>query len=366
MNTRLLTIILSVALHIPAAYGAQPLIPEGAEAWGGVGVKPPASCIMSNPNYFDPLIFSGGQASYSIERLTRAGWNGLFCGSSTLTTGYFTNSGEKGVALQTVASGSNGAALTAQHTFGTSVSLALGSSEDVALIAENLRSKSIAKLAGRYAVTGENDYGTWGVIAGERFSGQVGVWGGVMNRHGIGVVGSNVETEAEGRLGFGDVGVYGFSYEGPAIHAAGDLLVERDARIQGGMNVRDASIEGSLSANYVNVEGDLHVGGALRGDIAPQGGSPFPRPAFNSGWTTITKDETITLAHNVGGQVDNYFVDLQCRSESQGVHNLSFVPRFGHKRGVSFSNLSNSETNIHRRGNETYCQEVRFRIWVIR
>ena len=372
MNMKLLTIILPVAFHISAAHGAQPLIPEGAKAFGGIGVKPPASCIMSNPNYFDPLLFSRPQERYSMEQLTRAGWNGLFCDASTLTTGYFTNSGEKGVALQTMASGSNGAALTAQHTFGTTVSLALGSSEDAALIAENLPNKSIAKLAGSYAVAGENDSGTWGVIAGRRLSQQVGVWGGVRNWHDTGVVGSNVETEAEGRLGFGDVGVYGVSHEGPAIHADGDLLVENDTRIQGGLNVRwDTSIGGNLSAGYVNAEsgasigGDLHVRGALRGDIAPQGGSPFPRPAFNSRWTTIAKDEAITLTHNVGGQTDNYFVDIQCRSERNSIHNLSFISHPQSKRGVSFSKLSNADVNIHRRANDEFCHEVRFRIWVI-
>lgn len=57
----------------------------------------------------------------------------------------------------------------------------------------------------------------------------------------------------------------------------------------------------------LEVNGDLKVTGAYKGNIGPNNGAPFPRPAYDSGWVVGTGDY-ITLFHNIGGNVDNYVV----------------------------------------------------------
>jgi hypothetical protein len=56
-------------------------------------------------------------------------------------------------------------------------------------------------------------------------------------------------------------------------------------------------------------EGDLVLRGAFRGDLGPNGGAPFPRPAYDSDWREI--HGAILLRHDLGGETDNYVVDLQ-------------------------------------------------------
>jgi|GEM_PF-2085700 len=64
------------------------------------------------------------------------------------------------------------------------------------------------------------------------------------------------------------------------------------------------------SAGDLEVKGDLVVSGAVRGDIGPNNGAPFPRPAFDSGWIDVT-GSSHTLEHALGGNPDNYVVDVQ-------------------------------------------------------
>ncbi len=83
-----------------------------------------------------------------------------------------------------------------------------------------------------------------------------------------------------------------------------------------GQGVRGTNVvsdkAGSLGGNDYGVksEGDLFVDGndaAFRGTIGPNNGAPFPRPAYDSGWVSVSGDD-ITLNHNIGGNVDNYVV----------------------------------------------------------
>lgn len=64
------------------------------------------------------------------------------------------------------------------------------------------------------------------------------------------------------------------------------------------------------------------VGGAGTG-----GGVCFPRPAYDSGWVDLpgtgTAPATITLTHNVGGNLDDYVVDLQRRESRPGATNVT-------------------------------------------
>jgi len=63
------------------------------------------------------------------------------------------------------------------------------------------------------------------------------------------------------------------------------------------------------------------------GSPGTAGSGCFPRPAYDSGWVDLpgtgTAPATITLTHNVGGNVDDYVVDLQRRESRPGATNVT-------------------------------------------
>ena len=124
----------------------------------------------------------------------------------------------------------------------------------------------------------------------------------------------------------------------------------------------------------LTVNGDLVItnsDGAYRGNIGPNKGAPFPRPAYDSGWIQVDPDGTgTTLVHNVGGNIDNYVVDFQARSshpDMGGIHNWGYgLERTagGSEYGHYYKALTTSSVVIHN-GPDTWTpNELRFRIWV--
>ena len=75
-------------------------------------------------------------------------------------------------------------------------------------------------------------------------------------------------------------------------------------------------VNGTVKATAGDVAGDLKVSGAYKGTIGPNGGAPFPRPAYDSGWVAISPGEQKRLTHNIGGNTDNYVVDMQFKGSS--------------------------------------------------
>ncbi len=120
----------------------------------------------------------------------------------------------------------------------------------------------------------------------------------------------------------------------------------------------------------LDVDGDLKVTGAYKGNISSTSGSdgaPFPRPAYDSGWTAISAGYLVTLDHNIGGNVDNYVVDMQFKSASSGIHNMGIgryhVSSIGN-RGAFCQNLTTSTIAVYRMHEDTDVEYVRIRIWV--
>ena len=68
----------------------------------------------------------------------------------------------------------------------------------------------------------------------------------------------------------------------------------------------------------------LDVANRTSEDIGPAGGAPYPRPAYDSGWQPIAKGGQVVLNHNLGGNRDNYVVDLQFKNISGEVHNYLY------------------------------------------
>ena len=178
-------------------------------------------------------------------------------------------------------------------------------------------------------------------------------------------------------------GVFGHSQKGvgvAGISGGNDgLLGVTQSNEPGHAGIR-ARNEGNGPAAFI--EGDLFVTGAIRGDIGPKGGAPFPRPAYDSGWVTISKtgtlvgvDKVMNIDHNLGENPDNYVVDLQFRSKALGVHQYhsggtNFTKGSLRKNNVHngawWTRLTDKSITVHRGSSDKYTEELRVRIWVYR
>lgn len=91
-------------------------------------------------------------------------------------------------------------------------------------------------------------------------------------------------------------------------------------------------------------------------------------PDYDSGWVAILPGQTMTVTHNLGGaNTDNYWVDLEYRSETSGI-NQSFyggadISPTGGQVGAFWRNLTTSTISVTRRANDTFAEKVRVRIW---
>jgi len=116
----------------------------------------------------------------------------------------------------------------------------------------------------------------------------------------------------------------------------------------------------------LHVNGNLKVTGAYTGDIGPDNGAPFPRPAYDSGWITLAQGADTVLTHNIGGDVDNYFVDLWFKGAA-GRHNYAYGgeidPAWGY-RGAYWRELTNTQVEVYRNPDDGSITQVRVRIWV--
>ncbi len=186
----------------------------------------------------------------------------------------------------------------------------------------------------------------------------------------VGWSGSPDRSGVFGHSGMG-IGVTGRSEGNDGVLAVSTSPNEGHAAIR-------ARNEGSGPAAFI--EGDLFVTGAIRGDKGPHGGASYPQPAFVSGWQAINfsgvpigLDSSIKINHNVGGNPENYVVDLQFRSSTLGINQrtlggTSRVQASLNKNNVSnggwWSNLTGQSITVWRGWSDKEIAEVRVRIWV--
>jgi len=222
-----------------------------------------------------------------------------------------------------------------------------------------------AGVNGVHVARAEN-YGVWVGSAGT---------GGVYG-HSDGGPGVQGESETnDGVVGWtgseGQSGVYGHSQTGSGVTGISDgkygvLAISRSS------DPNEAALlarnEGAGPA--VHAEGDLVVDGAYRGDIGPNGGAPFPRPAYDSGWIALARGEIRTLTHNLGGNIDNYVVDMSHRNGLQGYNNWGDGMYLSDDAwgGYWWFELNMETVKVQRGGNDWPGGgfEYRLRIWVYR
>jgi len=94
----------------------------------------------------------------------------------------------------------------------------------------------------------------------------------------------------------------------------------------------------------------------------------FPAPHWQSAWYTIAQAETKIWTHNLGGNVDNYVVDLQFKSAGDGVNQVTYGGGYddiGGSYGANWHDLTTSQIKVSRSTKDWAAEQVRVRIWRI-
>jgi len=276
----------------------------------------------------------------------------LYEGTETLSRRYVNTTGPDRVtgsdilAMLSVENTGTGPGLnsTAQNTAIVGTALA-DSGHGVQGFADGVGGRGVAGSAG-----GTDGRGVWASAPGE---GGRGVYGSATDAGNVENYGGYFESWGQsGRGGYGkSTGDAGIGLEG-------------ESEGENGVGVRG---EGKLAG--VHCEGDLVVTGAYRGFIGPNEGAPFPRPAYDSGWQEIKYGEPLTLNHKLGGNRDNYVVDLQFMSFQGMVHHKDYggtvinypINTF---RGAWWWYLTDESIKVEKNREANLISAVRVRIWV--
>jgi hypothetical protein len=210
---------------------------------------------------------------------------------------------------------------------------------------------------------------------------------------------------AEGYGGYfynngGGVGLEGISYSAsaPGIIAHGtdygaDLILDGNADTAGGDDGRLTSDPDYASSDLIftsndTVRIDLDNDGdgedadfeiydkdnALIFDVDESGAvtsggegiAAFPRPAYDSGWIPVDHGVSVDLYHNLGGNIENYVVDMTCQSATIGINNFGSGGDYNDTEfyGAYWRALTTTYITIVRLNNDVDCGHVRVRIWM--
>jgi len=196
-----------------------------------------------------------------------------------------------------------------------------------------------------------------------------GVYGRSDSPQGAGVVARGLDAGADLILGgnanttLGDDGriISDPDYASSDIHMIANDGIRVDLDQDGDGEDADFEIRNGDDALVFNVDesGDVSFGGT--GMVA------FPRPAYDTGWVALSPGASANRTHNLGGNTDNYVVDLTCkRSGGAGVNNwgVGGDANGSEYYGAWWSNLTNSAIALHRWDNDSDCPSVRVRIWL--
>jgi len=215
--------------------------------------------------------------------------------------------------------------------------------------------------AGGYALKGtsQNNIGVLGTSGVATSTAPAGIHGVHGTAAGVGVYGEGGHT---GTYGTGsNHGVKGESSSGDGVMGA---------TTSGSANSAGVRARNQGAGPAIVAEGDLYVTGAYRGNLGPNQGAPFPRPAYDSGWVTINPGQEKTLTHNLGGNVDNYVVDLQFKATSLPfqIHSIAYGGDLvgSRREGGYYKNLNTSSVIINRFAHDLQADQMRVRIWVYR
>jgi len=165
----------------------------------------------------------------------------------------------------------------------------------------------------------------------------------------------------------GDASKYHINYYQGGLNIAETGVSDRRIHISDGGNV---GIGTATPGAKLGVNGDLKVYGAFRGDISSatsSDGGPFPRPAYDTGWQEIGQDQILTFTHNIGGDRDDYVVELLLWNSHIGVHsNDNYFVDLGNKNnGAYYRTLTSTTVMVYRFPEDEHVERIRLRIWVV-
>ena len=214
---------------------------------------------------------------------------------------------------------------------------------------------------GNYGFLGSREWAVYGEHIGSKN------WGYIGHRD-VAVFGANVNFNTFGWIGSDLEGLRGESTNGTGVFGrGGDTGVY--ARSAHGIGLVGHTEDGIA----VQADGDLEVIGAYKGQIASSSntdGAPYPRPAYDSGWRSIDPDKLTTYQHSIGGDPDDYVVELTAKEDGvRGIHNRGHG---GAKTagdgmiGVYYRELNEKYITVYRLENDSKCDYIRIRIWVIK
>jgi BNR repeat-like domain len=94
-------------------------------------------------------------------------------------------------------------------------------------------------------------------------------------------------------------------------------------------------------------------------------------PKYDSGWFSLSQASYQTLTHNLGGNADDYVVDLEFKDSIFSINNRYYGGRMCYQgtdyaayRGAYWYGLNNSQIRVYRGENDGMAGQVRVRIWL--
>jgi len=214
---------------------------------------------------------------------------------------------------------------------------------------------------------------------------------------GIGTTSPNGPLHIEATFSIANSGNFGMR-KAPLVVGNGDgtsdcLLIDGNqidqARESGVLNLNPTSSSdislarggGNVGIGVENASEKLHVKGDVKieGDLEVTGSSAtkFPQPDYVSAWTNSPDGASLEFTHNLGGNPDNYVVDLQFKDSGNNIHNIGYglfwktwniktVPTLSYdvdQHGAAWTHLTNNKIYVSIGVSDSYVYHVRVRIW---
>jgi hypothetical protein len=231
-----------------------------------------------------------------------------------------------------------------------------GAGEAVEVAAEN---NGVASFA-------QNGIGAWGQSANHH-----GVYGRTdsVTRAGVKARGVNAGPDlilaGNANTATGDDGVISSDPDYPN----GDIILSSYDNVRINLDVDNNDSDEDFE--IYNYNGDLLLDVDESGNMIYGGAGrfAFPRPAWDSGWRAIAAGSCQTLNHSLGGNVNNYVVDLQHKKTSgtpMGINNsgIGGDNNGDRARGGSWQNLTTANIDLCRWYADISTHELRLRIWI--
>ena len=129
---------------------------------------------------------------------------------------------------------------------------------------------------------------------------------------------------------------------------------------------------GGLALVVLLILGGSAVAGSM---VGPPSAHPKDVAAFqsnshwSSGWVDIATDTARTFTHNLGGNPDDYAVELWLRDTATGGKGINSwgIGGFeagGNFRGAHWQNLTDTTIEVVRREDDLFADQVRVRVWI--